>query len=90
MRLCLVSPFVEHPPHASILDPPSSFAPAGCSVTCICTASASQHAATSQLAVLLSSTLMSVAIVVISRHTIAIVVDFVACCVVAIVTVMLF
>jgi len=33
---------------------------------------------------------MSIAIVVISRHTIAIVVDFVACCVVAIVTVMLF
>ena len=33
MRLRLKSPFIEQPRHASILDPPSSFAPAGCGMS---------------------------------------------------------
>ena len=33
MCLRLVSPFVAHPPLASILDPPCSFLPAGCRVS---------------------------------------------------------
>jgi hypothetical protein len=36
MRLRLASPFVEQPHHVSILDPPSLFVPAGCSVSCCC------------------------------------------------------
>ena len=64
--LCLASPFVAQPPHASIINPPCLFAPAGCRVAYIRTT-----------AVLSSSTLMSVAIVivVVSSRTIAIVVD---------------
>ena len=88
MCLRLVSPFVAQPPHASFLDPPSLFLSAGCCVANnICTTSASRRATTSLLAMLLSTTLTSVevVIVVISRHNIAIVVDFVACRVVAIV-----
>ena len=34
VRLRLTSPFVEQPCHTFILDPPSLFAPAGCSVSC--------------------------------------------------------
>jgi hypothetical protein len=49
--LRLASPFVAQPPHMSILDPSSLFAPAGCRVASLCTASASQRAAASQLAV---------------------------------------
>jgi hypothetical protein len=87
VRLHLTSPFVEQLPHTSILDPPSSFAPAGCSVTYIHTASASRLAATAQLAVLLSSTSTSITIVIVivSGRAIAIIVKFVACRVVAIV-----
>ncbi len=33
VRFHLTSPFVEQPRHVSILDPPSSFAPAGCIVS---------------------------------------------------------
>ena len=51
--LHLGSPFVAQPPHASILDPITSFMPAGCHVTSLCTTSASQPAAASRLAVLL-------------------------------------
>jgi hypothetical protein len=50
-RLRLASPFVAQPPHASILDPSSLFPPAGCRVASLCTASASQRAAASRLAV---------------------------------------
>jgi hypothetical protein len=85
--LRLVSPFVAQPPHASILDPPSLFSTAGCRVANIRTASASRRAVASLLAVSSSSTSTSVkvVIVVVSRRAIAIVVDFVACRVVAIV-----
>ena len=48
--LRLVSPFVAQPPHASILDPSSLFAPAGCRIASLCTAFASRHAAVSRLA----------------------------------------
>jgi hypothetical protein len=41
--LHLTSPFIVRPPHKSILDPPSLFTPAGCRVTSLCTASASQR-----------------------------------------------
>ena len=51
----LASPFVAQPPHASILDPSSLFAPAGCRVASLRTASASQRAAASRLAVSLPS-----------------------------------
>jgi hypothetical protein len=62
------------------------FSPAVCRVANIHTASTSRRAATSLLAALLSSNSTSVeVIVVISRRAIAIVVDFVACHVVAIV-----
>ena len=50
--LCLVSPFVAQPPHASILNPSSLFAPAGCRVASLHTASASRRAAASRLVVL--------------------------------------
>ena len=53
--LRLASPFVMQPPHASIVDTPSLFGPAGCRIVSLCTASASQRAAASQLAVLLPS-----------------------------------
>ena len=53
--LRLASPFVVQPPHASILDPSSLFAPAGCCVASLCTASTSRHAAASRLAVFLPS-----------------------------------
>jgi hypothetical protein len=42
LRLHLVSPFVPPPPHMSILDPPPSFAPAGCCVASYCAAFASR------------------------------------------------
>jgi hypothetical protein len=48
--LRLMSPFVAQPPHASILDPSSLFAPTGCRIASLCTAFASQHAAVSRLA----------------------------------------
>ena len=38
VQLRLASPFVAQPPHASILDPPSLIAPAGCPVAYIHTA----------------------------------------------------
>ena len=50
--LRLVSPFVAQPPHASILNPSSLFAPAGCRVASLHTASASRRAAASRLVVL--------------------------------------
>ena len=53
--LHLASPFVMQPPHASILDPSSLFAPAGCYVASLCTASAYRCAAASRLAVLMPS-----------------------------------
>ena len=85
--LRLVSPFVAQPPHASIFDPPSLFSTAGCHVANIRTAPASRRAVASLLAVSSSSTstFVKVVIVVVSRRAIAIVVDFVACRVVAIV-----
>jgi hypothetical protein len=46
-----VSPFVAQLPHASILDPSSLFAPAGCRVASLRTASASRRATASRLAV---------------------------------------
>ena len=87
MCLRLVSPFFAQPPHVSILDPPSSISPAGCRVANIRTTSASRRAATSLLAVLSlsTSTSVEVVIVVVSRCAITIVVDLVACRVVAIV-----
>ena len=42
LRLHLVSPFVPPPPHMSILDPPPSFAPAGCCVASCRAASTSR------------------------------------------------
>ena len=53
--LRLASHFVGQPPHASILDPSSLFTPAGCRVASLRTASASQRAAASRLAVSLPS-----------------------------------
>jgi len=53
--LCLASPFVTQPPHASILDPSSLFAPAGCCIASLRTASASRRVAVSRLAVSLPS-----------------------------------
>jgi hypothetical protein len=84
--LRLASPFIKELPHASILDPPSSFAPADCSIAYICTASASRRAATTQLAVLSSLrwTSVTIVVVIVSCCAIAIVVDD-ACRVVAIV-----
>ncbi len=49
-RLRLASPFIAQPPLTSILDPPSSSAPAGCCVPSCRTASASRHAAGSRVA----------------------------------------
>ena len=51
--LCLTSPFVAQPRHASILDPPSLFVPAGCRTSSH--TSAYQLATASRLAVLLPS-----------------------------------
>jgi hypothetical protein len=48
VRLRHASNFVDQPHHASILDPPSLFAPAGCSVAYNRTASASRRAAAAQ------------------------------------------
>ena len=55
MCLRLASPFVMQPPHASILDPSSLFAPAGCraAFASLYTASTFGCAVTSELAVLL-------------------------------------
>jgi len=53
--LRLASPFVVQLPHVSILNPPSLFTQAGCCVAPLRTASASQHASTSQLTVSLAS-----------------------------------
>ena len=47
--LHLASPFVAQPPLASILDPPSLFASAGCCIAPLRTASASRRAAASRL-----------------------------------------
>jgi hypothetical protein len=49
--LRLVSPFVAQLPHASILDPSSLFAPAGCRIASLRTAFASRRTAVSRLAV---------------------------------------
>ena len=49
--LRLASPFVAQLPHASILDPSSLFAPAGCRVASLRNASASRRATASRLAV---------------------------------------
>ena len=49
--LRLASPFVAQLPHASILDPSSLFAPAGCHVASLRNASASRRTAASRLAV---------------------------------------
>ena len=53
--LRLASPFVTLPPHASIINPPSLFAPAGCRFASLRTTSASRRAAAWQLAVSLPS-----------------------------------
>ena len=53
--LRLASPFVAQLPHASILDPTSLFAPAGCRVASLRTSSASRRAAASRLSVSLPS-----------------------------------
>jgi hypothetical protein len=65
-------PFVVQLPHVSIFDPPSLFSPAGCRVANIRTTSASRRAASEAV------------IVITPHHAIAIIVDFVACRVVAI------
>ena len=63
------------------LTPPSLFTPASCCIASLCTASASQCATALHLAVSsssLMSTSVAIIIVIISRHAIAIVVDFVS------------
>jgi len=77
-----VSPFVAQPQHASILDPSSLFVPAGCRVASLRTASASQRAAASWLAVsslspmhrplssLLLTSVAIVVVVIVARHAV--------------------